>query len=80
MCSSDINISQERLHKLPEEEEISDIQTLEYEDTTAHTNDMGPAKEQYDQGLTDEDVMSHSSVLLPDTNCNIREKVENIVI
>ncbi|CAC5402976.1 unnamed protein product [Mytilus coruscus] len=73
----DIIISKERLAALPIDEELSDIQTVEYQANTVHISDNGPAPDQTDPGEIEGNT--HSSVILPDPHINIRKKVEDIV-
>ena len=71
---SDIYISQDRLLTIPIDGELQNIETLD--DNLLKEN--GPAPEQ----LIDTDIVTgetHSTMMLPDTVCNISEKVKNVV-
>lgn len=74
---SDIIISNERLQSIPEDGQLTDIVTLEFKENTAHKNDKGPSPDQADIGVSQ--GFTHSGAQLPDSNIQIREKVENIV-
>jgi hypothetical protein len=74
----DIIISEDRLSQLPINGEIQDIHTVEYNATTQHTSDQGPAPDQINPGDINEAATS-SGVLLPEPPVDIREKVQQIV-
>ena len=73
----DIEVSQDRLNKLPLDGECDDIPNVEFNENAHHTKDLGPAPEQVDPGETDS--VSHSSVLLPDAPVTIQNQIENVV-
>ena len=73
----DIEVSQDRLSRLPLDGECDDIPNVEFNDNTHHTLDLGLAPEQVDPGKTDSG--SHSSVLLQDAPVTIQNKIENVV-
>ncbi len=50
---SDITISQDRLQMLPENGELQDIHTLEYNSDNTHSHNEGPAPQQVDPGIID---------------------------
>ena len=74
---SDIIISAERLGLLPINGELRDLETIEYEPNTVHTNDQGPATEHTDPG--DVELETVSCVNLPDVSVDIQKQVENVV-
>ena len=74
---SDIIISKERLDKLPENGELPDIETIQYDDNTQHVNDQGPAPEQVNPG--DIDGETYSGVPLQDEIHDVRQKVQDVV-
>ena len=74
---SDIVISQERLGLLPENGELPDIATVEYDTNVRHGHDHGPAPDQVDPG--NGDGKTHSSVLLPQDTLDLRVHVQSIV-
>ncbi|XP_053405155.1 uncharacterized protein LOC123560749 [Mercenaria mercenaria] len=74
---ADIKICKERLSLLPEDGELTDIPTAEYNSSVSHLNDLGPAPDQIQPGEIDGETAS--SVLLPDVPINLQEKVTNIV-
>ncbi|CAC5394978.1 unnamed protein product [Mytilus coruscus] len=73
----DIIISKERLAALPNDGELSDILTVEYQANTVHISDNSPAPDQSDPGEIE--GYTHSSVILPDPYIDSRKKVEDIV-
>ena len=74
---SNIIISNDRLQLLPENGELQSIKTVEFKENTVHDNDVGPAPDQINIHLKDENT--HSGILLADPPTDIREKVKNIV-
>ena len=75
---SDIYISQDRLLTIPIDGELQNIETLEYSSDDNLLKDNGPAPEQ----LIDTDIVTgetHSTMMLPDTVCNISEKVKMLL-
>ncbi|CAC5388031.1 unnamed protein product [Mytilus coruscus] len=73
----DIIISQERLAALPIGDELSDIQTVDYQVKTVHISDNGSVPDQTDPSEIKGNT--HSSVILPDPHIDIRKKVGDIV-
>ena len=75
----DIIISDDRLNRLPEDGNLSGIQSVEYNDNIANssTNDKGPAPQQNDCG--DSTGETHSGVVLPDEPSDIRQEVQDVV-
>ena len=74
---ADIIIDIDRIHYLPIEGELSDIETIDYHSHNDVISDKGPAPYQTDKGEIS--GTTNSSVLLPDPNVDIKEKVENFV-
>jgi hypothetical protein len=74
---ADIIININRIHYLPIEGELSDIETIDYHLHNDLSSDKGPAQHQTDPGEIS--GTTNSSVLLPDPNVDIKKKVENVV-
>ncbi|VDI81413.1 Hypothetical predicted protein [Mytilus galloprovincialis] len=74
---SDIEISEERLNLLPEDGQIQNIHTLEYNSNVGHLNDQGPAPKQIDPGNVEGETIS--SVLLPEPCFDIKQKIQDAV-
>ena len=74
---SDIQISQERLNKLPLDAECDGVPSVEFSEDTVHNNDLGPAPEQIDTGECEGNT--NSSVLLPDAPLSIQTEINNVV-
>ncbi|VDI81681.1 Hypothetical predicted protein [Mytilus galloprovincialis] len=76
-ANSDIEISEERLNLLPEDGQIQNIHTLEYNSNVGHLNDQGPAPKQIDPGNVEGETIS--SVLLPEPCFDIKQKIQDAV-
>ena len=75
----DIIISNERLQCLPINGDLIEIDTVEYTDHHNHKNDKGPAPEQVEVDIADNDCETTSGVLMPDKIFSVKDHIANVV-
>ena len=76
---NDISISFERLSALPIDGELKNIQTIEFNQNTNHIDDKGPANDQTNPDIVDQDCETASSVLLSDPKIDINKEKQHAI-
>ena len=75
---SNIIIDDTRIENLPEDGELPELRTVEFSGAQ-HEDDQGPAPEQLDAGVVDDDEETVSGVLLPEAGVNVQEQIQTAV-
>ena len=74
---SDIEISIQRLNRLPVDGQLDDLETVEFPPDTVHLDDKGPAEDQFGPAIIGRE--SASGVLIAEPPVNIEEEVRSAV-